>query len=82
MNFSSIGVQCTRVYAETLRKPAQQLEHPANFFVYRTRHPNSIQLVLCVVEEVWRRVTSTKSVKEGKGIWQGRVPSPMFHRLN
>ena len=63
MNFLSIGVHCIRVYAETIRKPAQQLEHPANFFVYRTRHPNSIQLVLCVVEEVWSRVTSTENVK-------------------
>ena len=67
MNFSSIGVHDTRVYAETLRKPAQQLEHPVNFFVYRTRHPNSIQLVLCVVEEVWSGVTSTESVKKGMG---------------
>ena len=67
MNFLSIGVHVSMQIAETLRKPAQQLEHPANFFVYRTRHLNSIQLVLCVVEEVWSRVTSTGSVKEGKG---------------
>ena len=51
---------CTRVYAETIRKPAQKLEHPVNFFVYRTRHPNSIQ-------EVWSRVTSTENVKDWKG---------------
>ena len=30
-------------------------------------HPNSIQLVLCVVEEVWGRVASTGNVKEWKG---------------
>ena len=43
MNFSSIGVHMS---AEMLRKPAQQLEHPANFLVHKTRHPNSIQLIL------------------------------------
>ena len=72
MNFSSIGVHVSTVYAETIRKPALSsavgtLEHPANFFVYRTRHLNSIQLVLCVVEEVWSRVTSTENVKDWKG---------------
>ena len=55
MNFSSIGVHVS------------MQEHPANFFLYRTRHPNSIQLVLCVVEEVWSIVTSTENVKEWKG---------------
>ena len=44
-----------------------QLEHPANFLVHRKRHPNNIQLVLWVVEEVWSTVTSTESVKKGKG---------------
>ena len=55
---------------ETLRKPVQQLAHPANFFGYWTRHPNSIQLVLWVAKEVWNRVSSTENKKrmEGQGI--------------
>ena len=48
----------------------QNTQCPTNFFVYRTRHPYSIQLVLCVVEEVWSRVTSTDILKEGKGLPQ------------